>query len=100
LFQQASQILQTVTEFLLEEREEQILFAREVGVESSARVACSARNVLNPRCLKTIPGENLQGRFEQRPPRSFGSLLMLALFACLQGRNAHASYIIYMQVCI
>jgi len=33
-------------------------------------------------------------------PRGFGSLLVLGLFAGCNGDDAHASYIIYMQVCI
>jgi hypothetical protein len=64
-------------------------------------VAGGAGDVLNARSFESVPGENPLGRVQQRAPRGLGSLLVLGLFAVFcAAANAHASYIIYMQVCI
>ena len=100
-FHHGSQVPQTVAGFLLEQREEQIFLAVEVGVKSAARVAGGARDILNPRCFESVPGKNPPGRVQQSAPRGLGSLLVLGLFAVSWRLvTPMASYIIYMQVCI
>ena len=77
LAEQGIDLLDSPADPLLDERQKNIFFAFEVRVESSARIACRRRDILQARCFKPFPREYSLGRFQQFPACGFGSRSLL-----------------------